>query len=64
MRVCSTWSSGKAFARCTEGPEFEFGQYLFLFASFLFFFFFLFFSFSFHFRYNSFVLFLYIAHNF
>ena len=64
LRVCSTWSSGKAFARCTEGPEFEFGQYLFLFASFLFFFFFFFFSFSFHFRYNSFVMFLYIAHNF
>ena len=36
-RVCSTWPSGKAFARCTEGPEFESGQYLFLFASFLFF---------------------------
>ena len=34
------------------------------FFSFLFFFFFFFFSFSFHFRYNSFVMFLYIAHNF
>ena len=61
---CSTWPNGKALTRCGEGPEFESGQYLFLFASFLFFFFFLFFSFSFHFRYNSFVMFLYIAHNF
>ena len=63
---CSTWPSGKALARCGEGPEFESSQYLFLFASFLFFFFFffLFFSFSFHFMYNSFVMSLYIAHNF
>ena len=43
LRVCSTWSSGKAFAQCTEGPEFESSQHLFLFASFLFFS-----SFSFH----------------
>ena len=34
------------------------------FFSFLFFFFSFFFSFTFHFRYNSFVMFLYIAHNF
>ena len=45
-RVCSTWRSGKASARCNEGPEFAPGQYLFLFASFLFFS--SFFSFSFH----------------
>ena len=35
--VCSTWPSGKAFARSAEGPEFESGQCLFLFACFLFF---------------------------
>ena len=64
VHVCSTWPSGRAFARFAEGPEFEFGQYIFLFTSFLFFFFSFFFSFSFHFRYNSFVMFLYIAHNF
>ena len=65
MHVCSTWPSGRAFARFAWGPEFEFGQYIFLFTSFLFFSFFsFFFSFSFHFRYNSFVMFLYIAHNF
>ena len=65
MHVCSTWPSGRAFTRFAEGPEFEFGQYIFLFTSFLFFSFFsFFFSFSFHFRYNSFVMFLYIAHNF
>ena len=66
LRVCSTWPGGKAFARCTEGPEFQSGQYLFLFASFLFFssFFFFLFSFSFHFRYNSFVMLLYMAHSF
>ena len=65
LRVCFTLSGAKAFARCTEGPEFESGQYFFsslLFFSFLLFFFF--FSCSFHFRYNSFVMFLYIAHNF
>ena len=58
---CPTWPSGKAFARCAERPEFESGQNL---ASFLFFFFLFFFSLSFHFRYNCFVMFLYIAHNF
>ena len=52
LRVCSTWPSGKAVARYTEGPEYgSAGQYLFLFASFLLFFFF--FSFSFHFCYVS-----------
>ena len=61
LRVCLTWPSGKAVARYTKGLEFESGRYLFVFASFLCFFFF---SFSFHFRYNSFVMFLYIAHNF
>ena len=60
--VCSTWPSGKALARCAIGPEFDSGQNLILFASFLLFFFF--FSFSFNFRYNSFVMFLYIAFNF
>ena len=59
--ACSTWPSGKAFARCAEGHEFESGQNL---ASFLIFFFLFFFSLSFHFRYNCFVMFLYIAHNF
>ena len=63
--VCSTWPSGKAFARCVEGPELEIEPITF-FSLLLFFFsfFFLFFSFSFHFRYNSFVMFLYIAYNF
>ena len=63
-RVCSTWPSGTAVAWYTEGPEFASGRYFF--SSLLFFssFFFFFFSFSFHFRYNSFVMFLYIAHNF
>ena len=65
LSVCSTWPSSKALTRCVEGPEFEFEPInLFLFASFLFFFFFFFFSFSFHFRYNSFVMFLYIAYIF
>ena len=62
--VCSTWPSGKAIARYIVGPEVKSGRYLFLFASFLFFVFFFFFSFSFHLRYNSFVMFLYLAHNF
>ena len=35
--VRSTWPSGKALARCVEGPEFTSGHNLFLFASFLFF---------------------------
>ena len=35
--VCSTWPSGKAFARSAEGPEFESGRCFFLFACFLFF---------------------------
>ena len=60
LPLCFTLSSGKAFARCTEGPEFDSVQYLL--SSFLLFIFF--FSCSFHFRYNSFVMFLYIAHNF
>ena len=52
-----------------KGPSSNLGmQDLFFFASFLFFsflvFFFFFFSFSFHFRYNSFVMFLYIAYIF
>ena len=55
LPVLSTWPSDKAFARCAEGPEFESGKTPLLF---------FFFSFSFHFRYNSFVMFLYIAHNF
>ena len=48
-----------------KGPSSNLGSTFFsslLFFSFLFFSFF--FSFSFHFRYNSFVMFLYIAHNF
>ena len=57
---CSTWPSGKAFARCPEGPEFKSAQDFILIASFLFFPS----SFSFQFRYNSFVMFLYKAHNF
>ena len=61
--VCSTWPSGKALVRCVKGLEIDSAQNLFLFASFLSFFFF-FLSFSFHFRYNSFVMFLYIAYNF
>ena len=56
MPVCSTWPSGKAVARYVEGPDFDSAHNFFLFASF-----FVFFSFSFHFRYNSFVMFLYIA---
>ena len=59
--VCSTWTSGKASAQNIVGLGFDSRQNLFLFASFLFFFFYFFFSFSFHFRYNSFVMFLYIA---
>ena len=59
--VCSAWPSSKTSARCIECPGFDSRHNLFLFASFLFFFFYFFFSFSFHFRYNSFVMFLYIA---
>ena len=59
--MCSTWPSGKASARYSEGPGFDSRHHLFRFFSFLFFFFYFFFSFSFHFRYNSFVMFLYIA---
>ena len=43
--VCSALSSGKAFARCPEGPEFDSKQHFF---SSLLFFSFLLFSFSFH----------------
>ena len=65
LSVCSTWPSSKAWARCVEVPEFEFEPITFFFLL-LFFssFFKFFFSFSFHFRYNSFVMFLYIAYNF
>ena len=59
--VCSTWPGGKAFARCAEGPRDPLWAEPRFFSFLLFFFFF---SFSFHFRYNSFVMFLYIAHNF
>ena len=55
LPVCSTWPCGKAMARCVEGPEFDSGHNH---ASFLFL------SFSVHFRYNSFVMFLYIADKF
>ena len=49
------WPGGNDIARRVEGPEFDFGQNLFLFASFLFFLFF--FSFSLLFSYCSFALF-------
>ena len=54
--ACSTWPSGKAWARYVEGPEFHSACNFFSLR--------FFFSFSFHFRYNSFVMFLYIAYIF
>ena len=64
--VCSTWPIlvVKLWPGASKVQRSITGQNIFLFASFLFFFFFLFLSFSFHFRYNSFVMFLYIAYNF
>ena len=66
LLMCSTCPSGKALALFVVGPEFDSGHNLLPYASLLFFSFFFFFSFSFsfHFRYNSFVMFLYIAYNF
>ena len=62
--VCSTWPSGKAFGpvRRRSTDRFRVRPFSLRFFSFLLFFLFL--SFSFHFRYNSFVMFLYIAYNF